>query len=232
MNKTAIIFSGGLDSTVLSYLMAQEGEIALLTFDYGQRHIKEAECAKKIAKLLGAEHHVIDISSVKNLLKGSSLTDPNVDVPMSAYDKKTMSLTVVPNRNAIMLSIAWGFAKSHGYNSVACGVHSGDHFIYPDCRPEFISSMRESLRLATESPEMDLITPFVGWSKGEIVRAGYLADVPFDETWSCYKGGELHCGLCGTCLSRRAAFVEAGVRDITYYETDTDADYLTDEYNE
>lgn len=227
MNKTAIIFSGGLDSTVLSYLMAQNGEIALLTFDYGQRHIKEAECAKVIANRLSAEHHIIDISSVKNLLKGSSLTDPNVEVPMSAYDKETMSLTVVPNRNAIMLSIAWGFAKSHGFNNVACGVHSGDHFIYPDCRPEFINSMRESLRLATESPEMDLLTPFVGWTKAEIVKAGYLVDVPFDETWSCYKGEEVHCGLCGTCLARKAAFAESGVLDITDYATD-----FTDEYIE
>lgn len=215
--KTAIVFSGGLDSTVLSYMLAEKGTISLLTFNYGQIHATEIHAARTIAHILGAEHEIIDISGIKSLLKGSSLTDSRIPVPMKAYDKETMSLTVVPNRNAIMLSIAWGFATSNGYDAVACGVHTGDHYIYPDCRPEFLKSIHETLKLATESPNMELLTPFYNKTKAEIVKIGHNLDVPFDLTWSCYQGGKIHCGECGTCTARKQAFLDADVIDHTKY---------------
>jgi 7-cyano-7-deazaguanine synthase len=171
---------------------------------------------------LGVAHSTSDVSGVGAMLSGSALTD-DVDVPDGHYEEETMKATVVPNRNAIMLAIAYGVASAQGVDAVATAVHGGDHFIYPDCRPEFITSFEvmQNHALAGYS-EIALYTPFVEISKADIAREGARLNVPFADTWSCYKGGEIHCGRCGTCVERREAFEIAGVDDPTEY---ADRDY-------
>ena len=167
---------------------------------------------------LNVPHHVIDLRSVGASLTGSALTD-NVDVPDGHYAEETMKVTVVPNRNAIMLTIAYGVAAAQGDDAVAAAVHGGDHFIYPDCRPSFTDAFDTMQRAALDGyADVVLHVPFVHRSKADIVREGARVDTPFDQTWSCYKGGDLHCGRCGTCVERREAFDLAGVPDPTQYE--------------
>ena len=174
--KATMILSGGMDSATLAYWLKDNDydELCCISFDYGQRHSKELDSARIIANNLGAEHSVIDISSIKPFLKGSALTD-DVDVPHGHYCAPQMALTVVPNRNAIMLSFAWGIACANGSSVLACGVHAGDHHIYPDCRPEFISLMNLALRTGTEGHRRDgltLIAPFVDITKTDIAGIG------------------------------------------------------------
>lgn len=220
--KTVVICSGGLDSVTLAHKVAQEQTLdALITFDYGQRHKKELDFARLCANDLGVKHHVIDISNVGKLLSGSALTD-DVAVPDGHYAEETMKITVVPNRNAIMLSIAYGVAASCGAERVAAAVHGGDHFIYPDCRPDFINAFETMQNYALDGvAQIKLYTPFVTISKAEIVSIGSKLNVSFEKTWSCYKGGEVHCGRCGTCVERIEAFVLAGVNDPTSYADKT-----------
>ena len=225
-NKAVAIVSGGMDSVTLAYLLAEQGytgdRLHLLSFDYGQRHKRELDCAKACARRLGARHDVIDLRSVGALLTGSSLTDENVDVPDGHYAAETMKATVVPNRNAIMLACAFGIAIADGAEIVATGVHAGDHFIYPDCRPMFISALDIALRLGNDGfmphGETQLYAPFSRKTKTDIARIGHGLNVPYPDTWSCYKGGAKHCGSCGTCYERREAFREAGITDLTEYE--------------
>ncbi len=221
--KTLVICSGGLDSVTLAYMVSQQRELAaVLSFDYGQRHQKEIEYARHCADLLKAPYQQIDITSVGQVLTGSSLTD-DIEVPDGHYAEDSMKSTVVPNRNTIMLSIAFGMAVSIGADSVAAAVHSGDHFIYPDCRPEFIDSFAAMQKQALDGlAEIELYTPFVHSSKADIVSKGQQLNVPFADTWSCYKGQKQHCGRCGTCVERREAFQLANVTDPTLYE---DADF-------
>ncbi|WP_273843240.1 7-cyano-7-deazaguanine synthase QueC [Rubrobacter calidifluminis] len=214
------VVSGGLDSVTLAHLLAEEGySLHLLSFDYGQRHGKELEYARRCAERLGASFDVVDLSGVGRLLSGSALTD-EIEVPHGRYDEESMSVTVVPNRNAIFLSVAYGAAVARGSVLVAAAMHAGDHPVYPDCRPEFVRSFEAMERLAVEGlghPGLRLYTPFIHKTKAEIVGLGASLGVPFEETWSCYEGGELHCGLCGTCTERREAFELAGVEDPTEY---------------
>lgn len=218
--KAVAIVSGGMDSVTLAHwLKGVYSDLHLISFDYGQRHRRELECAAWQAQYLGAEHTIIDISGIRPLLKGSALTD-DVDVPHGHYAEETMRATVVPNRNAIMLSIAWGLACSSEADVLACGVHAGDHFIYPDCRPEFIAALNESLRIGTvghRKENLELIAPFVDQSKTDIAAIGGRLDVPFAHTWTCYEGGEVHCGKCGACTERKEAFRDSGVADPTEY---------------
>jgi len=166
---------------------------------------------------LGVPHQVVDISNVGKALSGSALTD-DVDVPDGHYAEETMKITIVPNRNAIMLAIAFGMAAAEEATAVATAVHGGDHFIYPDCRPGFIDAFQAMQNHALEGvAEIALLTPFVTGSKADIVTEGDKWNTPFAETWSCYKGGEVHCGRCGTCVERREAFHLAGVADPTIY---------------
>jgi 7-cyano-7-deazaguanine synthase len=222
MTGTVVVVSGGLDSAVLAYKARKqhEGPLHLLSFDYGQRHKRELECAAKIAKALDAKHDIINLTDLRALLKGSSLTDDAIDTPHGHYAAESMKLTVVPGRNAIMLSIAWGVAVSEGADRVGIGVHSGDHFIYPDCRPEFIYAMRNALAAGTADMSgytKEIWTPFLSLTKADIVVEGAIHGVPFEDTWTCYEGGDVHCGKCGSCVERREAFAEAGVADPTEY---------------
>ncbi|WP_139974855.1 7-cyano-7-deazaguanine synthase QueC [Ochrobactrum sp. CGA5] len=220
--KTLVVCSGGLDSVSLAYRVAAEHQLtALLSFDYGQRHKKELDSASACAKRLGVPHQVIDITSIGARLTGSALTD-NVDVPDGHYAEETMKITVVPNRNAIMLTIAFGVAAAQGADAVALAVHGGDHFIYPDCRPGFIDAFQTMQNHALDGyANIKLLAPYVHVSKADIVVDGVKHGTPFAATWSCYKGGEHHCGRCGTCVERREAFHIAGIEDPTPYE-DTD----------
>ena len=221
--KTAVVCSGGLDSVTLAYKVAKEHKnerilTRLISFDYGQRHKKELEFARIHADSLGVPHHIIDISQVGAALTGSALTD-NIDVPDGHYTEEQMKSTIVPNRNAIMLTIAYGVASSTGDESVATAVHGGDHFIYPDCRPGFIEKFAAMQDEALEGvSNIKLFTPFVQKTKADIVAEGTKLSVPFQETWSCYKGGKIHCGRCGTCVERREAFDISGIKDPTIYQ--------------
>ncbi len=219
MVKTLVICSGGLDSVTLAHKVAAEQTLTrLVSFDYGQRHRKELASAQACAMRLSVPHDIIDISAVGRLLTGSALTSGEA-VPEGHYAEDTMRITVVPNRNAIMLAIAFGVAAAEQAEAVAAAVHGGDHFIYPDCRPDFVESFETMQRHALEGlASITLYTPFVRLSKTDIVREGAQLAVPFAETWSCYQGGERHCGRCGTCVERREAFHLAGVEDPTPYE--------------
>lgn len=216
MQKALAIVSGGLDSVTLAYHLSSLGyDLHLLSFDYGQRHKKELDFAAVCAAALGAKWDVIDLSSVGRLLKGSALTD-DIAVPDGHYAAPSMAVTVVPNRNAIMLAVAFGVAVAEQVERVCIGVHAGDHFIYPDCRPEFVYSFGEMERFANDGGPI-LYAPFLDKSKADIVSIGALLGVPYQNAWSCYKGGEVHCGTCGTCVERKEAFVLAGVTDPTIY---------------
>lgn len=221
MKKAVAIVSGGMDSVTLAHYLVHEGfDLAILSFDYGQRHKKELGFAKACADRLGATHQIVDMRAITDLISKSALTNPEMPVPDGHYAEQTMKQTVVPNRNAIMMNIATGYAITIGADAVATGVHAGDHYIYPDCRPEFISSLGQMLRIANEgflSPSFVVMAPFVQISKGQIADLGASLSVPWNETWSCYKGGEIHCGSCGTCFERREAFEEAGLDDPTEY---------------
>jgi 7-cyano-7-deazaguanine synthase len=218
--KVVLIYSGGLDSTVLLYhLMAEGHSVSSLSVHYGQRHAKELACAAAIAKRLGMRHEVADLRGVAGLLAGSSLTSPDIPVPEGHYAEENMKATVVPNRNMILLALAAGWAISEKADAIAYAAHSGDHAIYPDCRAEFADAMRLAIGLA-DWHKVDLVRPFVSLTKADIVRRGAQLSVPFADTWSCYKGGELHCGRCGTCIERREAFHLAGVTDPTPYTPD------------
>lgn len=221
--RTIVICSGGLDSVSLAHIIASRDELSgLVSFDYGQRHRKELDFAAACADRLGVPHQVIDMCGIGAALSGSALTD-DIDVPDGHYAEDTMKITVVPNRNAIMLTIAYGIAAATGAGAVATAVHGGDHFIYPDCRPAFTEAFDRMQRAALEGyAEVALLTPFVHRSKADIVTEGARVGTPFAQTWSCYKGGARHCGRCGTCVERREAFHLAGIADPTEYE---DADF-------
>jgi 7-cyano-7-deazaguanine synthase len=215
--KTIVIYSGGLDSTVLVYDLLAKGDVVkALSFDYGQRHSKETEFARRVANDLGIEHRIADLRTITPLIGGSSLTTPEVSVPDGHYTEENMKVTVVPNRNMIMLSVAAGWAISLRFDQVAFGAHSGDHTIYPDCREAFAEAVHRALSLA-DWHQVRLVRPFVQMTKADIVTRGAELGVPFERTWSCYKGGNQHCGRCGTCVERREAFYLAGVADPTDY---------------
>ncbi|MBW3634868.1 MAG: 7-cyano-7-deazaguanine synthase QueC [Armatimonadetes bacterium] len=222
MKKRAIaIVSGGLDSVTLAHLLASQGyELHILAFDYGQKHSKELQYARDCATRLGAAFNLVDLRSLAPLIGGSALTDRSVAVPHGHYAAENMAVTVVPNRNAIFLSLAYGAAVSREAQLVAIGVHGGDHPIYPDCRPEFLEIFEKMEKKAIEGfgdKELKLYAPFSKTDKAGIVRQGAKIGVPFAQTWSCYEGGEVHCGRCATCFERREAFAKANVADPTIY---------------
>ncbi len=218
-----VVCSGGMDSVTLAHLVRSEGRLArLVTFDYGQRHAREIDFAARAAADLAVPHDVVDISNLRGFLTGSALTD-DVEVPKGHYAEDSMRTTVVANRNPIMFTIAFAIAAGAGATSVAAAVHAGDHFVYPDCRPEFTRAFAEMERLALDGLwEIAFETPFVELSKAEIAGLGGRLGVAFEQTWSCYEGGTRHCGRCGTCVERREALALAGLDDKTEY---ADPDY-------
>lgn len=226
MTKVVTLLSGGLDSTTLAYYLKnayQGADLIALSFHYGQRHgEQELHAAQRAATRLGATHHIIGIREVSEdgwsqalggLLSGSSLTDESVDVPDGHYAEESMKATIVPNRNAIMLSIAYGIAVAEGASVVGFAAHSGDHAIYPDCRPEFVGALNDALKLGNSwaDPLPTIVAPFIGISKSLIAVRAVELGVPIEDTWSCYKGGEIHCGTCGTCYERREALSDAAM---------------------
>jgi 7-cyano-7-deazaguanine synthase len=219
--KALVLFSGGLDSTVLATQLKAEGaETRLLSIDYGQRHARELKRAEQIAQALELRHQVLRLPDLGPLLGGSSLTDENVELPEGHYAEESMKATVVPNRNMILLALAGGHALSIKFDTIAYAAHAGDHTIYPDCRPEFADAMETALGLA-DWEKLSLYRPFVHLSKTDLVKKGAELGAPLHLTWSCYAGREIHCGKCGTCVERKEAFALAKIPDPTEYEDST-----------
>jgi 7-cyano-7-deazaguanine synthase len=235
MTRAVTLLSGGLDSTTLAYHLKKDFgyDLTCLSFNYGQRHKKELQAAQELARLLDAEWNVIYIGvnkgeddyikSLGSILGDSVLVNTDKAVPDGHYADDNMKQTVVPNRNAIMLSIAYGVALAQQADLVAFAAHAGDHRIYPDCRPEFVRDLNNTFQLGSawepsERLGLPRVTgPFLEKTKGDIAALAYYLGVPIEKTWSCYKGGEIHCGTCGTCYERREAFEEANVPDPTEY---------------
>ncbi len=213
---SVIIYSGGLDSTTLLYEERQRIALAV-TFDYGSNHAaRETACARHHCELLGVEHLVIELGFMGRYFNSSLLSGAN-DVPDGSYDEANMKSTVVPFRNGIMLSVACGLAESRGLKRVLIANHGGDHAIYPDCRPGFITAMDGAMQAGTYDG-VHLAAPYTNLTKSDIVRRGAAMGIDYGNTYSCYRGGEHHCGTCGTCTERKEAFVSAGINDPTVYE--------------
>jgi len=216
-NKVVVIYSGGMDSfTVLNRALQDGKEVYALTFDYGQRHVKEIEYASNVCKSLKVNHKVIDISAINQLLAGSSLTD-DIDIPQGHYEAESMKSTVVPNRNMILLSLAVGYAVSTGASQVYYGAHSGDHAIYPDCRPEFVMKMNDVCKIANYE-SVEIFSPYLTVTKSDILTDGLKMNLKYDQTWTCYNGREKACGKCGACEERLEAFSDNNVADPIDYE--------------
>lgn len=216
MKDSIIIVSGGMDSVTLLY--DYKDRIALgISFDYGSNHnAKEIPFAKLHCERLGIKHITIPLDFMHQYFKSSLLEGADA-IPEGHYQDENMKSTVVPFRNGIMLAIAAGMAESYGLSHVMIANHGGDHAIYPDCRPEFISAMSN----ATEAGSYNGVTvlaPYTNITKGDIARRGKELGIDYNETWSCYKGGEKHCGKCGTCVERKEALHDAGIEDTTEYE--------------
>lgn len=219
--NAVVLLSGGLDSTTaLALAVERFKNVTALSVNYGQRHARELKSASDVAKYYHVPHEVVDLTNVGKLFNNrgsmSSLLN-GAPVPEGHYAEDNMKQTIVPNRNMILLSIAAGLVVSKGGGRVGVAAHAGDHFIYPDCRPEFLEQMNLAL-VAGNDESVTLWTPFMNDSKADIVKIGYSLDVPYKLTWSCYKGEEKHCGRCGTCVERIEAFILAGVDDPTEYE--------------
>lgn len=223
--KIVAVISGGMDSVTLTHQLVDEGyDVVALSVDYGQRHRRELDFAYQTGQRLGIPWTCADLFALTPLLGGSALTDPMIPVPDGHYAEESMRTTVVPNRNMILLAVAGGYAVAQHADTIALAVHAGDHFIYPDCRPEFLDAFATTLNLATDGfGNVGLLTPYTHHTKADIVTIGDRLGVPWLATWSCYKGGLRHCGTCGTCVERREAFAIAGVIDPTDYADLVDA---------
>lgn len=216
MKNSVIIVSGGMDSITLLY--DHKDEIALgISFDYGSNHnAREIPFAKMHCERLGIKHITINLDFMHQYFK-SSLLDGAEAIPEGHYADDNMKSTVVPFRNGIMLSIAIGIAESNNLDQVFIANHGGDHTIYPDCRPEFINAIDAAATAGTYN-NVKVVAPYTKITKSDIARIGKKLGIEYTETWSCYKGGEVHCGKCGTCVERKEALAEAGIEDKTIYE--------------
>lgn len=216
--KSILIYSGGLDSTVLLYKLASENSIQeAISVNYGQKHSLELTMAAKNCEKLGVKHNVINLSNIAPIFGNSALTNSKIDVPNGVYANDNIALTVVPNRNMILLALASARAMATDCDSVCYAAHSGDHALYQDCTNEFADAMAKAIELA-DTRKVKLLRPFINMTKAQIVALGANLGVDFSLTWSCYKGNAKHCGKCSTCMERREAFAIAGVKDTTEYE--------------
>ncbi len=215
--KVVVLLSGGMDSVTALYdAVAGHEVVAALSFGYGAKHNdRELPLARWHADSLGVPHVVIPLDFIGGHFASDLLTSGG-EIPKGHYEEETMKQTVVPFRNGIMLSIAAGFAESRGSEGVVIAAHAGDHAIYPDCREDFMEAMAGAIRLGTYAGIV-LLRPFIAMRKADIARRGHALGVDFGSTWSCYAGGDVHCGECGTCVERREAFALAGVPDPTRY---------------
>lgn len=222
MSGAVVLHSGGLDSSTLLYgLRIMEPinlrqEVKALIFDYGQRHEVEIKYALRFCDRHDIEREVVNLQAINKLIAMGSQAG-RVDVPLGHYADETMKATVVPNRNMIMLAVAVGHAIKLNYSEVYYAAHGGDHAIYPDCRPDFFHTLATAVELGNAWTPVTLKAPFINSTKADIVKAGAVIGMPFDETWSCYRGESIHCGQCGTCVERKEAFQLAGVKDPTTY---------------
>lgn len=216
MKDSIIVLSGGLDSTTLLY--EYQSRIALaVSFDYGSNHNqRELAFAALHCERLGIKHLIIPLDFIHQYFHSSLLSGAEA-VPEGNYDDENMRSTVVPFRNGIMLAVAAGLAEDNGLQQIMMANHAGDHAIYPDCRPSFVQAMDSAVQAGTYKG-VRLFTPYTNLTKADIARRGKALGIDYSETWSCYKGGEHHCGKCGTCTERIEALREAGVEDKTVYE--------------
>ena len=213
---SVIILSGGMDSVTLLHYRKERIALAV-SFDYGSNHnVREIECARRQCENLGIEHLVIPLDFMGIYFR-SSLFEGADSIPEGHYADENMKSTVVPFRNGIMLSVACGLAESRGLRHVMMANHGGDHAIYPDCRPEFVTSMSDAMRNGTYEG-VDILAESTNITKSDIARLGKKLGVDYSMTYSCYKGGAKHCGRCGTCIERKEAMREAGIDDPTVYE--------------
>ena len=216
MKDSILILSGGLDSTTLLYDYQERIALAI-SFDYGSNHnAKEIPFARLHCERLGIKHIVIPLEFMSTYFR-SSLLSGDEAIPEGHYADENMKSTVVPFRNGIMLAIAAGMAESNDLQYIMMANHGGDHTIYPDCRPEFVEAFGKATQAGTYNG-VRLLSPYCNMTKGEIAARGKALGIDYSETWSCYRGGEKHCGKCGTCVERREAFAEAGITDTTEYD--------------
>ena len=215
--KVVVILSGGMDSTTLLYDILSRGfHVDAIGFNYGQKHSKELEYAKKTCTKLRVPYKIVNID-VLNDLAPSALTRKDWKIPEGHYKDDNMKQTVVANRNMVLISLATSYAIGINAEKVYYGAHFGDHDIYPDCRKEFVEAMQKSIVLCDWS-NIELEAPYIDKSKGDIVKRGIELKVDYKLTWSCYKGKGLSCGVCGTCVERLEAFKLAGIEDPIEYE--------------
>ena len=216
MKDSIIVLSGGLDSTTLLY--EYQSRIALaVSFGYGSNHNRrELAFAALHCERLGIKHLIIPLDFIHQYFHSSLLSGADA-VPEGNYDDENMRSTVVPFRNGIMLAVAAGLAEDNGLQQIMMANHAGDHAIYPDCRPAFVQAMDNAVQAGTYNG-VRLFTPYASLTKADIARRGKALGIDYSETWSCYKGGEHHCGKCGTCTERIEALREAGIDDKTIYE--------------
>lgn len=218
MAKVVVIYSGGMDSyTVLHRALRDGHDVYALSFHYGQKHAKELDYAARVCTKLSIPHKVVDIRAINQLLAGSSLTD-DIDIPQGHYEEASMKSTVVPNRNMILLSLAIGYAVSIEAEAVYYGAHSGDHAIYPDCRPEFVRKMNDVSLIANYEP-VRIEVPYLDDDKIAILADGLGMGLDYADTWTCYEGRELACGKCGACVERLEAFTKNQVADPIPYQS-------------
>jgi len=215
--RVVVIYSGGMDSFTLLHDARHRGyEVHALSFDYGQRHVRELSAARAVCEPLGVPHRVLDITAMQAVMAGSALTS-DVAVPEGHYAEQSMKATVVPNRNMILLSLATGYAVTAEAQEVWFGAHGGDHAIYPDCRPELIEKMDAVCRVANYQP-VAVKAPFMTMDKARILARGLELGLDYHQTWTCYNGRERACGRCGSCVERLEAFAANGVSDPLPYE--------------
>ena len=207
-DTVVVIYSGGMDSFTLLHKARAEGlSVHAVSFNYGQRHVRELDCAREVCKQLGIPHRVVDIRAMSAVMAGSALTSDDIDVPEGDYQEDSMKSTVVPNRNMILLALATGYAVTVEANAVWFGAHGGDHAIYPDCRPEFVEKMDAVCKVANYQP-VAVKAPFMHLTKGDILAAGLQLNLDYSQTWTCYNGRDKSCGRCSSCVERLQAFTE------------------------